>query len=478
MKMTKRYELVPPDGGWGYVIWIAVIINTVAIASFVTCIGMMYNELYILLGMGSTSITVLNGVSSMSVSIAGFVTGPLLNCMSMRQLGLLAAIVFNLGSFMIAFVNSRVLFFISFGIFQSLGNGILFNISFSILNVYFVKKRMLSVTVTQTVTGIVTLFSSQFVKWFTEEYGYRGNLILISAIYMHVFVAIALMQPVEWHMKKIEVSEDKETEMKSLLSYKDGTKDKSNIPAVTISDPESTPVVTLDSKDLMNLDLKDDSKKESEFKKIFKDFYDVAFLKSFLLSNASIGMAVSCFSEVTFLFMLPQALYFMEWNEGEVAWAISLYNFGDLVTKVIFIFFNNFLLKFGTHEIYVAGLIVAFLSRLGMLWSDNPTVMLVFIAIIGTSRCVILMYIPLVISDAVDKEKFTTATGIFMMIYGVLFLSLGPVIGAIRDLTNSYGTAFYIITSCYGIVIMFWSIELLYKKNKHKRKPKKVESAL
>lgn len=27
---NKKYELVPPDGGWGYAIWIAVIINGVS----------------------------------------------------------------------------------------------------------------------------------------------------------------------------------------------------------------------------------------------------------------------------------------------------------------------------------------------------------------------------------------------------------------------------------------------------------------
>lgn len=27
---NKKYKLVPPDGGWGYMIWIAAIINLVS----------------------------------------------------------------------------------------------------------------------------------------------------------------------------------------------------------------------------------------------------------------------------------------------------------------------------------------------------------------------------------------------------------------------------------------------------------------
>lgn len=47
-----------------------------------------------------------------------------------------------------------------------------------------------------------------FFKWSLDEYGFRGTLILVVCVAMQNFVAAALMQPVEWHMKKVPLDDD------------------------------------------------------------------------------------------------------------------------------------------------------------------------------------------------------------------------------------------------------------------------------
>lgn len=49
------------------------------------------------------------------------------------------------------------------------------------------------------------MISPQFVKWSIQNYGSKGTLLLVSAISLHNICAMALMQPVAWHMKKVEV---------------------------------------------------------------------------------------------------------------------------------------------------------------------------------------------------------------------------------------------------------------------------------
>lgn len=44
-----------------------------------------------------------------------------------------------------------------------------------------------------------------FVRWSLEEYGFRGTLMLIAGITLNNIFAVLLMQPVEWHMKRVEV---------------------------------------------------------------------------------------------------------------------------------------------------------------------------------------------------------------------------------------------------------------------------------
>nr|XP_026486616.1 monocarboxylate transporter 12-like [Vanessa tameamea] len=468
-KNGKKYELVAPDGGWGYMIGVGVIINLVTISTFLASFGMIFKDLFIELNMDSTTITFLNGVSALCAALAGMIVNPLLKFLSLRQLGLVAATIFNLGIFGNVFVNSKLTFFLCLGVLQSLGNGLIYNISCTVLNNYFVKRRLLAVSFTQTVIGVIALFSPQFVKWTLETFGFRGTLLIISAVSLQNIVGMALMQPVEWHMKKVKVSEDNENETKSLLASEEkGFKGKEDLKPVNNSEPEHGIKKS-------NEKLSVENTKNDEYqgrKNFISNFIDVSLFKTFLLSNAAVGVALSLFSEYLFIFMLPQALYALGWNEGNIAWALTLNAVTDLGTRAFFILMSSWLLNIGSHEIYVVGLVLALITKLGMLWSDDMLVMTVFITMMGIPRCTIMLLLPVVVADSVDQDKFSSAMGIVLLLFGFFNLSVGPSIGAIRDLTNSYSTAFYILSSCFGIVIMFWTIELIYKKNKHKRIPK------
>ncbi|XP_034839135.1 monocarboxylate transporter 13-like [Maniola hyperantus] len=445
---SRKYELVAPDGGWGYMVGLGVIINLATLTAFLNCFGMLFKDLFIEINMDSTGVTLFTGFSAFSVAMSGFIARPLLKFMSLRQLGLAAAFMFNLGAFCTVFVKSKLLFMIFQGIVQGLGTGLLYNFSCTMLNNYFVKRRLLAFSFTQTIAAVFNLLSPQFVKWSIEKYGSQGTLLLVSAISMHNIFGMTLMQPVAWHMTKVEVHKDKEMEMKLLLA-----------------DPKE-----LDANNSLTHSHKSgrseyaDKKHDSKIKMFFSRFIDFSLFKPFVLSNACIGVAFSGFLDVAFIMLLPQALYAIGWNESEVAKALSLSALGDLVTRIVVILMSNVLKKIGSHETFVAGIVVAFVARIGMLWSDNQASVLTFLTIIGVSRCTITLFTPVVVSDSVGQEKFTSAMGLELCLFGLFHCTAGPAIGAIRDLTGSYSTAFYVLTSGFGIVILSWSIELLYKK--------------
>ncbi|KPJ16479.1 hypothetical protein RR48_05558 [Papilio machaon] len=300
-------------------------------------------------------------------------------------------------------------------------------------------------------------------------YGFRGAFVLLSAINMHTFVAVCLMQPVARHMKKIEIPNIENSEMKLLLVQ---DKVDANIPCVKLSDKEKEIDKKIDKKGEKDLEIDVATEKSRSIRSIILEAIDFSLMKTFIKSNACLGLAICGFADLTFTLMLPQTLYAMNWKEDEVAWAVSLNSLGDLVTRILFIIGSSWLVRFESQQIYLVGLFLAVTTRLGMLGVENVTTILTFLTIMGASKCTVLLLIPQVIAEAVKPEQFTSAMGIFMLVFGFSNLSLGPLIGAVRDLTDSYPTAIYIITSCFGIVFIFWIVEMVYKKNKHKRKPK------
>ncbi|XP_026319399.1 monocarboxylate transporter 14-like [Hyposmocoma kahamanoa] len=438
---------------------------------FAGCFGLIFNDFLIEVDMNSTSVTLLMGVSCMSVAVSGYFTSNLCKIMSMRKCALLSAVILNIGSLGTVFANTKILFFIFQGVFLGAGFGVLYTITCTLLNDYFIKRRLLFISIAQTVTGISALLAPQLVKLTLEEYGYRGTLIIICCFMLQTFVAVSLMQPVVWHMKKVEVADENTDEIKLLLVDKNANETVLSTPLITMTDPE----LATKTKEEIHHDIKHDIEYSDEkptggIKQKINEMLDIKLLKKFCLSNASMGPTFCMFAEMNFTLMLPQALYEMKWDQYSVAKAIMLNCFGDLVTRTMFIFISKWVTKLGNQEVYLIGLVVAFVSRLCMLWTEKPTVVLLFITLIGVARSSILVLPPVILAEVFTPEEFTKAMGIFMMLFGVMNLVLGPAIGAVRDMTKSYPTAFYIITTSFAVVILLWTLELVYKKNKNRRK--------
>ncbi|CAH4031361.1 unnamed protein product [Pieris brassicae] len=449
MAKVKTYELVAPDGGYGYIILTCVFVNLSMFSAYVNCYGIIYKDFFSELGMDSTNITSLNGINSMSSAIGSLMTSFFLKRLSKRKMALIGATLWNSGLFCTVFAQSKIILFIFQGVVQNLGQGIIFNISSTALNDYFVKKRSLAVSVSQTLLAVLCLVAPQFFKWSINVFGHRNSLIWLSALSMHMFIAATLMQPVSWHMKKIEIS-PKEQELKILLNENNALTDRTSI----------------DVDRLQNITEVSKQKKIGGF---LNELIDFSLIKNFLLSIEFGGATLVMTIEFIFLMILPQALQSCEfnWSEDDTAMAFTLVAVGDLSMRILMIVFNKLMNKWGCRSIYVFGIMLAFITRIGILTSSSQILIYVFLTLMGMSRCIILVVIILVISEAVKEDEFSAAIGIFMTAIGILNLTIGPLLGAIRDYTDSYIITFYLMTAIMGSVGVLWILKnICVKKRK------------
>lgn len=75
--------------------------------------------------------------------------------------------------------------------------------SYSTFNAYFVEKRVMMMSVAQSIFGLGTMAYPKVVRYFMDEYGYRGCMALRASLHGHVILGMLAMHPVEWHMKKV-----------------------------------------------------------------------------------------------------------------------------------------------------------------------------------------------------------------------------------------------------------------------------------
>ncbi|KAJ8735791.1 hypothetical protein PYW07_007411 [Mythimna separata] len=458
-KKMKKYKYVAPDGGWGYLVAISTIISFSTTTAFFGTFGMMYDEFINEISMSSAGVTLVTGILCISGALSGFFTSALLKLMSMRWLAFAASVMFAFGTLGTVIMTSTFMFYITVGICQGVGFGIMFNLSCTVMNDYFVEKRVLIMSFVQTATGINAMVAPIFVKWSLEQYGSKGTLLLIGGLSLHNFVAVLLMQPVQWHMRKVEVPES--TELKLLLEVNNDVK-KLDTPVITLTDAEGSPTKEELAKAF-------ESEEKSCFRKVVEIFIDTSLIKPFLLSCVALGPAMCNTADGLYIVMVPKYFYSMGWSQDNVAMAITLYGFGDLSMRVIFTIVSKWIYKLGIRNIYIVGIVLAVLSRIGMLWSSTVLTTMVYFTLMGAAHCSIAVLVPLVVAETVAPKKFTAAMGICLLLSGTFSFGIGPIIGAIRDFTNSYSSAFYSLISLYALFAVLWPIEIIVKNRKLRR---------
>lgn len=100
--------------------------------------------------------------------------------------------------------------------------GLMLPAGFATFNEYFVKKRVLMMSITQSIVGVVMMIYPIMVQYLMNTYGFRGALAVIAAINGHAILGMLVMHPVKWHYRIIQVP-DEESQPCKIKLYSDHT---------------------------------------------------------------------------------------------------------------------------------------------------------------------------------------------------------------------------------------------------------------
>lgn len=82
------------------------------------------------------------------------------------------------------------------------------SVSYTMFNRYFVKKRIMMMSLAQGLIGIGSMLMPIMIERVMQYYGFRGCLAILAALNGHALLGMMVMHPVEWHMKKVEIPDD------------------------------------------------------------------------------------------------------------------------------------------------------------------------------------------------------------------------------------------------------------------------------
>ncbi|XP_028159116.1 monocarboxylate transporter 9-like [Ostrinia furnacalis] len=520
-----QYDYVPPEGGWGYLVCVGLSVIFIAGTAHQPVFGFIYNDFLDELGAGTGAVTVVYGVFQVTLAISGFSANIALKKLSLRQVGLIGAFIYTLASFLAIFVVSTTQLIITNGFLQGLGMGLLIPVSYTSFNSYFTKKKVLYLSLCKASIGLITMVYPLFIKFTMTEYGFRGTLAILCGISAHSIFGAVVMHPVKWHMVKqpkscekivlipptpaVDEAKDKFDFKSIALNKADNTRSVDNLfssdrtektrnaellfaPKLSDSRRLSIPVVLIpDSRTNSRFNSTDDVYIENLYKaasvsslgnfgniaaepmpiiknkegkwQTVAEFLDLTLLKDWVYDNIILGMALAFFSDLTFFTLEPLFLGKHHLSRGEIANIIAVGGATDMTARLLLGVAGQFF-RINSRHMFFAGALLAAVFRIAFIQFTTYLPLLILTSLLGASRSLVHIAQPIVMAEHVPIERYPPAYGLYMLLAGGISLTIGPMIGFIRDYTGSYVIAFNMLTACNLCCVIPWAIEGVYRR--------------
>ncbi|GJQ72073.1 hypothetical protein Trydic_g3170 [Trypoxylus dichotomus] len=230
--MVKK-TLVPPDGGYGWVIVGAFALSNIITIPIGQGFGLIFMDRFSDLGFSASDIALIMNSSAAISMFCGIFNGPLLKRFGYRKIALVSACLTTSGVLLTAQASSFFQYILSYGLITSYGMGMSMSAYSLAIISYFKEKRAKAMGYAMTICGIGPIIMPQVFSYLLWSYGVTGTITVVAGIATHTFLSGLLLQPIKWHMKEKVIVEDCD-ENKQLLH--EGKEDhKKSIQSLTFS---------------------------------------------------------------------------------------------------------------------------------------------------------------------------------------------------------------------------------------------------
>ncbi|KOC65428.1 Monocarboxylate transporter 7 [Habropoda laboriosa] len=195
--------------------------------------------------------------------------------------------------------------------------------------------------------------------------------------------------------------------------------------------------------------------------KILGELLEMSLLKDCSFLNICLGISFVLSSDFTFSCLLPLMMTNNGYTKSQAALAITICATAELVSKILLAIFTLVMKVKAKYLFFVAMICMAFAKIGYLLYSETLIGTFVMIAAIGMVRSWLLVPQPLVIIEGVTIDKFASAYGIYGAISGVISILFGPIVGLMKDWTNSFVVCQLALIAMNVLFVIPWAIQFL-----------------
>ncbi|XP_026667520.1 uncharacterized protein LOC108622762 [Ceratina calcarata] len=221
----------------------------------------------------------------------------------------------------------------------------------------------------------------------------------------------------------------------------------------------------------INTDTDEEAEEPSAIKRILKtivDLFDLDLLRDPIYVNIMLGMSVAIFAEINFSQLTPFILMDMHLSTKQIATVLSILGIADLIFRSLASFIGDWLHQ-TPRIMYLSSLCLLIVSRMCVLFVNDFVSMCIVAVGLGIAKGIRSVYMTLVIPSYVPIHRLPNASGIQMIVNGVMLLSAGPLLGLMRDHFGSYGPCIIAMNCVTALTVTMWLIEMVIVRRKKLR---------
>uniref|UniRef100_A0A336LIH1 CSON002398 protein n=1 Tax=Culicoides sonorensis TaxID=179676 RepID=A0A336LIH1_CULSO len=198
----EKYEMVPPDGGWGWFILFGSMLINILVPGTIKSFGVLFVEFQEAFQSSSTEAAWIPALCYFLYSSLGPLSSILSVKYSYRTVVFIGGTLAAVGMIITFWATSTGYLYVSYGVFVGAGAGLSFPPTVYIVTSYFVRLRGLANGLCISGSALGSIFLPPLLRFLLENYGYRGACMIMGGLTLNTWIAALFYEPVERHMKR------------------------------------------------------------------------------------------------------------------------------------------------------------------------------------------------------------------------------------------------------------------------------------
>lgn len=203
--------VVPPDGGWGWVIVFASFMSNMIVDGIIFSFGMFLSEIAASFNTSRSQVTLVGSLMSGFYLIVGPFASALANRYGFRLVAIIGSVLGSVAFVISYFATSVTFLCISYGVLGGIGFGFIYVPAVITVGYYFEKWRALATGIGVCGSGIGTFLFAPLSAYFIDKMGWRNALLCQGAIVASCLLFGLLYRPLK-PLKLKDISKLDDTE--------------------------------------------------------------------------------------------------------------------------------------------------------------------------------------------------------------------------------------------------------------------------